>query len=92
MSDIDFSEEEQKFYKKVNGGTAELNYRFRGDVMEFYSTFTPEEARGEGVQDEIVTEAFGYAKANGYKVDPICPYISGTYLNRHPEWKGITTT
>ena len=88
--EVEHDEAKQKFVINLGDGSeALLAYRKQGDILELYHTFVPEPHRGEGVAEKIVVEAFRYAKQKKLKVIPSCPYISGTFLKRHEEFRGL---
>ncbi len=70
---------------KTEHGEAELLYRIRGKVMVIYHTFMPVEDRGYGKAAKLAKEAFAFAKKNGLKVRPDCPYI-GHFVEEHKEY------
>lgn len=74
-----------KFFAVIDGKEAFLLYRITGNAMDIYDTFTPPELRGRGIAEQLALAAFEHAKKNGMKVIPSCPYISETFLKRHPE-------
>ena len=80
----------QKFSVTRQGQEAHLLYRRQGTTLDFYSTFVPEAFRGQGLAEQLCRAGFEYAKANQFKVVPSCPYISGAYLKRHPEYLPLT--
>ncbi|MBR1777809.1 MAG: N-acetyltransferase [Alphaproteobacteria bacterium] len=65
-----------------------LKYELRENGQEkemlFTHTFTAPEHRGKGIAAALVKEGLAYAKANGYKIVPVCPYVV-SYLERHPQ-------
>lgn len=75
-----------RFVLKTESGEATVTYEQNSDVLAIKSTFVPAEQRGQGYADELVEEAFKYAESNGLLVDPVCPYVSETWLERHPDW------
>jgi uncharacterized protein len=52
--------------------------------MDIFETFVPAKARGRGIAERLVAEAFRFARAKGWRVRPSCSYVSDTYLPRHP--------
>jgi predicted GNAT family acetyltransferase len=46
----------------------------------------PHELRGRGLSQVLAQAALEHAKANGYRVVPICPAVQ-LFLARHPEYK-----
>lgn len=79
-----------RFVTTVEGEEAFLKYRRSGTVVDFFHTFVPEQHRGRGLAEQVCRAAFEYAKAEGLTVIPSCPYISGAYLKRHPEYVPLT--
>jgi len=79
-----------RFYIETDGGEARLNYRVDGDVLDFVSTFTSPQLRGQGMAAKVVRAGFEYAEAEGKKVRPTCPYID-TFLRRYPQYKELST-
>ena len=65
---------------------ARLSYRREGDVLDFYSTWTPPALRGKGLAAEVVKAGFDFAREEGLSVRPTCPYVD-TFLRRHPRYR-----
>ncbi len=63
-----------RMWAKTAHGEAELDYRIKDKHMIIYHTGTPEEDRGNGIAAELTKEAFKFAKENGLKIVPACPY------------------
>ena len=83
-------ETSHRFLAAIEGQEAYLSYRTLDGVLDFYYTYVPEVFRGHGIAEQLCKSGFEYAKANSLKVIPTCPYISDTYLKRHPEYKSLT--
>ena len=83
---------QQKFFLTLQGHEAQLRYRTQGRMLDVFSTFVPESLRGRGLAEQLCKAAFEYAKAQQCTVIPSCPYISGAYLKRHPEYLSLTRT
>ncbi|MBW3660496.1 MAG: N-acetyltransferase [Gemmatimonadetes bacterium] len=81
-------EKRRRFRAEVTGGEARLDYRRDGGVVDFHSTYVPEEARGGGVAAEIVSRGFDWAKENGLRVVPSCSYVR-TFVKRYPEYEPL---
>lgn len=80
----------QRFLVRLGEHEALLRYRRAGRTLDFYHTYVPEAFRGRGVAEQLCRAGFEYAKAQGLAVIPSCPYISGAYLKRHPEYVELT--
>ncbi|HET7321896.1 MAG TPA: GNAT family N-acetyltransferase [Longimicrobiaceae bacterium] len=77
--------ENHRFVVDTEDGQATLDYARRGaQVLELTHTFVPEGARGDGVGDALVRNAFEYARRNGLRIRPTCPYVK-SWLGDHPE-------
>jgi predicted GNAT family acetyltransferase len=78
-----------RFVLRLPGGTAELRYRMRGAAtIVLYHTEVPEALRGHGVAARLAHEALDYARAQGLRVEPECPYVRA-YVERHPEFRDL---
>ena len=81
--------EAQRFVAALDEGEAELSYRRPDDAtIDLTHTHVPREARGEGVGEALVRAALSYAREEGLRVIPTCPYVS-RWLAEHPEERDI---
>ena len=76
---------ENRFEAKVNGVVALLEYRLRGEVLQFLHTEVPQPAEGQGIGGQLARAGLEYARENGWKVAPLCSFVAG-YIKRHPEY------
>lgn len=54
-----------------------LDYAVRdGGVLDYRRTFTPPPLRGQGIAREVVLFGLDYARDNGIKIIPTCPYVA----------------
>ena len=87
--DIQHDIGQQKFFVVVDGQTAELNYqKLPNGNLDYIRTFTPPDLRGKGLAGQLTKVALEYARSQGLKVTPTCPYIA-TYIKRHPEYQKL---
>jgi hypothetical protein len=87
--DVRHDPEATTFFIDLEDAEAVLVYRPVGDkVLDFEHTYVPPQYRGHGLAATLAREAFEYARQNGYRVIPSCPYIT-TYLKRHPEYESL---
>ena len=54
-------------------------------------TGVPESLRGQGIALALVERLVADARAQGFKIVPLCPYIRAQ-LPRHPEWADVMQT
>ena len=78
-----------RFYVKLGQYEAALSYARRDNVLDFYHVYVPESHRGRGLAGRICKAAFEYARAEGLKVVPTCPFISGEFLPRFPQYQDL---
>ncbi|MBI4388424.1 MAG: N-acetyltransferase [Candidatus Omnitrophica bacterium] len=86
---IEHDAKTRKFFVTFGMEEAVLNYRLGGNVIDFYHTFVPELGRGKGIAEKLVKAGFEYAREQKLKVIPTCPYISGAFLSRHPQYQSL---
>lgn len=51
-------------------------------------TFTPPEARGQGLAGKLVEAIVADAREHGFRIAPQCPYVVSAFA-RHPEWVDV---
>jgi hypothetical protein len=74
-----------RFVVQLPEGTGELRYRRIGPyLLDLLHTEVSPALRGHGVADALVQAAMAFARANGDKIIPTCPYVQ-EWLKRHPE-------
>jgi predicted GNAT family acetyltransferase len=77
--------EQNRFEIQQDGRTAELVYRLKPGRIVFIHTGVPAELEGRGLAKELAVTGLDYARQNGLKVIPLCPFVAG-YIKRHPEY------
>jgi predicted GNAT family acetyltransferase len=69
--------ENSRFVALLDGAQGVLQYRNVGDgVLDYFHTYVPPELRGRGIAGELVAAALTYARENGFKVLPTCPFVA----------------
>ena len=82
---VEHDESAGRFVLRLGGGEeAVLEYARRGDALDFHHTFVPPARRGQGLAGDVVRAGFVYARREGLKVIPSCPYVA-TWARRHPD-------
>ncbi len=70
-------------------GEAELTLSRAGDKLVIADhTFAPDSMRGMGAAMALVNRLITDARAEGFKIVPLCPYVKAQYA-RHPEWADV---
>lgn len=73
---------------EIEGSTAFIEFRLSHQLLYLIHTEVPPTLNGKGAGAAIVQKALQYAKDNGYKIVPICPFVQ-SYLKRHQEWNDM---
>ncbi len=69
---------------------AELSYVKDDTTMTIDHTETDEKLRGEGIGQDMIKAAVEYARKNGLKINPACPYARKV-IEETPEFQDILT-
>lgn len=84
------NEDEKQFQAQLDDDNmAFVEYMIAGQWIVFTHTEVPEKYEGMGIASKMARVALDYAAAQGYRVQPLCPYIA-QYIRRHPEYQPIT--
>lgn len=74
-----------RFVAATDAGEAELTYQRTTDgVIVFTHTGVPAAAEGQGVGSALVRAGLAFAREEGLRVLPLCPFVKA-YMQRHPE-------
>jgi predicted GNAT family acetyltransferase len=82
---------ENRFELQTDAHTPFIEYKLSGQTLILIHTEVPPALEGKGVGKAIVEKALQYAKDNGYKIVPLCPFVN-TYIKRHKEWSDIVAS
>jgi predicted GNAT family acetyltransferase len=74
-----------RFFVRHQEGESELTYQPAGDdVLDFLHTGVPRPLRGQGIAEALVKAALDFARAEGKRVIPSCPFVA-SWIDEHPE-------
>ncbi|HJS13803.1 MULTISPECIES: GNAT family N-acetyltransferase [Rheinheimera] len=75
--EIKHSPQEQRFVIQWLNEQAELLYSLdpNSGKINFYRTYVPESARGQGLARQLVDAGIHWAKAQGYEMQASCSYV-----------------
>jgi uncharacterized protein len=82
------NEATRQFEAELGGELAFAEYRLVDSGIILPHTVVPEAFEGKGVGSALAKAALGYAREQGLKVIPLCPFMAG-YITKHPEWHDI---
>jgi uncharacterized protein len=83
-----------RYVARIDGvdGEAELHFTVRGpSLISADHTEAPASMRGTGAAMALVEHMISDARASGFKIIPICPYVLAQY-RKHPEWSDVMTS
>ncbi len=83
-----------RYVARIEGvaGEGEITFTRRGpDKISADHTGVPDSMAGQGVARALLAFMLEDARATGFRIIPLCPYIRGQYA-RHPEWAELFTT
>jgi len=80
--------EKKRFEVSHEGQTAVVDYIPAKGSIVFTHTEVPRGWEGKGIASKMAHEALEYAKKEGLKVMPLCPYVA-TYIRRNPEYRAL---
>lgn len=85
---IDHNKTDKRFEIRQNSHFARLLYYMEGDAIVFSHTAVPGSMRGQDVGNMLVRAGLEYARINGLKVIPLCPFVSEC-IRRMPEYQDL---
>ena len=90
MTDLDIRREETgakgRYVIAMNSEEAELTWsRLSSNQVIADHTAVPDSFRGTGAGRALLERLVADARAEGFKVVPLCPFVNGL-RQRHPEW------
>lgn len=98
MGDVVISKEDGerrgRYVARIDGIDAEGEITFthpREGVISANHTGVPESMGGRGVAKALLDFMLEDARANGFRIVPVCPYVRAQY-KKHPEWADLFTT
>ena len=78
-----------RFVILKDGDEAELTYSITTPTLIIADhTGVPESFRGTGAGLALVEALVAAARADGFKVVPLCPFVNAT-RKKHPEWADV---
>jgi len=79
----------KRFVAQTPSGPAYVAYEQPdARTIELHHTIVPEEERGRGVGGRVVSAAVAYARQQGLRVVPTCPFVRA-WLDEHPDQQDV---
>ncbi|HKP15006.1 MAG TPA: GNAT family N-acetyltransferase [Gemmatimonadaceae bacterium] len=79
-----------RFEVRTMAGTGILAYVERGSALEILHTEVPDAAEGQGYGAALAVAALDFARSEGKRVIPSCPYVAA-YIGRHPSYADLVS-
>ena len=81
--------ENARFVADIDEAEATLEYIVRADgALDYRRTFTPPPLRGQGIAKAVVLFGLDYARNNGIKIIPTCPYVAKV-IRENPDYEDV---
>jgi hypothetical protein len=78
-----------RFVLSLPGGDAFVEYAEAGPrTLDLQHTVVPEAEQGQGVGSALVERVLAFARENGLKVIPSCPFVR-SWLEEHAGWEDV---
>jgi uncharacterized protein len=78
-----------RFVAEVEGQTSYLSYVALDErTLDYHHTFVPHPLRGRGIASALVEHALRYARDNGLRVVPSCPFVA-RFVQRWAQWREV---
>ena len=77
-----------QFEIEIDGKLAVTQYRMKPGRMVVMHTEVPPELEGQGLGNTLARTALDYARSEGLRVVPRCPFVSA-FIRRHKEYQDL---
>ncbi len=85
----EIAESRGRYVADVEGGEAELTFSITSPTLRIADhTGVPDAARGSGIGLKLVERLVADARAEGFKIVPLCPFVNAQ-RRRHPDWADV---
>ena len=82
---VEHDRERHRFFVRHDGGESELVYAPLGDgILDLQHTGVLRSMRGKGVGEDLVQAALAFAREEGNRVIPSCPFVA-KWIEAHPD-------
>jgi predicted GNAT family acetyltransferase len=80
-----------RFELDTDGHVAFSEYKRVDGVLTIRHTEVPKDLEGRGIGSTLIRGVLDTARAQGFKVKPLCPFAKA-YVERHPEYADLQTS
>lgn len=86
--DIRHNPSANRFETTVENSLSVIDYSLHGNELALTHVGVPRAVEGRGIAGELTQAALDWARAQKYRVIPICPYVAA-WLRRHPDYADL---
>ncbi len=81
-----------RYVATLDGHDGEMTFsRSSPKLIIIDHTGVPDALRGRGVGQALAAHAIEAARAGGWKIIPLCPFMRAQ-VERHPEWRDVISS
>lgn len=78
-----------RYVYEADGAEAELTFSITSPTLVIADhTEVPDAFRGQGIGMKLAERLIADARAQGFKVFPLCPFVKSQF-RRHPDWADV---
>ena len=78
-----------RYVFEKDGHEAEMTFSISSDTLRIVAhTGVPDAMRGTGAGKALVEQLVADARAKGFKIVPLCPFVNAQRA-KHPEWADV---
>ncbi len=85
---IERDDQAGRFSMSVDGERCVLDFRREDDLVDMTRVLVPDAVGGRGIAGRLTRHALDWARAEGLKVRPTCPYVSA-WIERHADYQDL---
>jgi predicted GNAT family acetyltransferase len=86
--DIQHNKNQERFEITIEQMVSIIDYELDGKHLSLTHVVVPKLLEGRGIAGELTQAALDWARAENYRVIPVCPYVQ-TWLKRHSEYADL---
>lgn len=86
--DIQHNRDLHRFETRIENLLCFIDYRLEGEDLTLPHVGVAQALEGRGIAGELTRTALDWARAQNYRVIPVCPYVQ-TWLRKHPDYQDL---
>lgn len=86
---IQHNKNQLRFETTIEEMVSIIDYELIGKHISLTHVVVPKLLEGRGIASELTQAALDWARAENYRVIPVCPYVQA-WIRKHPEYRDLT--